>query len=164
MIILGVDPGLAVTGYGVIETGSRLKLKEAGVIRTKSRDDMRQRLTTIRNSLFSIIREYKPDVLVLEKLYSHYRHPRTAISMAHARGVVCLAAGEAGISLENFSSTKIKKAVTGRGHASKLQVQGMVAQLLGLRKKPEPVDASDALAAAITYANKNLPHLRSGRG
>jgi len=158
MIILGVDPGLVVTGYGVIEVNPprRVKLKEAGVIRTAPADGISGRLERIYSSLSNIVREYEPKAIVLEKLYSHYKHPVTSILMGHARGVTCLVAGIAGLKLINYPSTRIKKAVTGRGQASKLQVQGMVKELLGLEKKPEPMDISDALACALTYVNVEL--------
>lgn len=158
MIILGVDPGLHITGYGVIEVGSknRVKLKEAGVIRTKPRDGIASRLAKIYTNISDIIEEYKPNVLALEKLYSHYKHPVTSILMGHARGVVCLAAGILKVELINYPSTRVKKAITGKGHASKSQVQGMIQVLLNLKTKPEPVDVSDALACALTYVNLEL--------
>lgn len=158
MIILGVDPGLAVTGYGVIEVGKgrRVKLKEAGVIRTTPQDRISARLEKIFKNLLDLVKEYRPEVLVLEKLYSHYKHPVTSILMGHARGVVCLVAGVSKIKLVNYPSTRIKKAVTGKGHASKPQIQGMVQELLNFRIKPEPMDVSDALACALTYVNVEL--------
>lgn len=158
MIILGVDPGLLITGYGVIEAKNArsVKLKEAGVIRTKTKDNIAARLGNIYENLHDLIGEYKPEVFVLEKLYSHYKHPVTSILMGHARGVACLAAGLSGVKLVNYPTTRIKKAITGSGHASKAQIQGMVGELLGLKKKPEPSDVSDALACALTYVNVEL--------
>ena len=158
MIILGVDPGLAITGYGIIEADKLrpAKLKEAGVVRTSARDGISARLEKIYENLIEIAEEYKPKVLVLEKLYSHYKHPVTSILMGHARGVVCLAAGISGMKLVNYPSTRIKKAITGSGHASKVQIQGMIQERLGIKNKPEPVDVSDALACALTYVNVEL--------
>ena len=158
MRILGIDPGLGITGYGVIEAGKsgRVKLKEAGLIRTKSSSRIASRLEKIYSNITDVIQEYKPDVLVLEKLYSHYKHPVTSILMGHARGVVCLTAGVSGVKLVSYPSTKIKKAVTGRGRATKGQIQGMVAQLLGLKNRLSSPDMSDALACALTYANEEL--------
>jgi crossover junction endodeoxyribonuclease RuvC len=158
MIILGVDPGLAVTGYGVVEVVGRkgLRLKEAGVIRTSRGQPIEKRLLKIYEGLHALAREYKPEVLVLEKLYSHYKHPMTSILMAHARGTACFVAGYAGMKLINLPSTRIKKAITGAGHASKVQVQGMVTQILGLKKRPEPFDVTDALAAAMAYVHEEL--------
>ena len=158
MIILGIDPGLLVTGYGVIEAGRtfRPKLKEAGVIRTSPSVPISSRLSKIYKNISEIIKEYSPEVLVLEKLYSHYKHPVTSILMGHARGVICLAAGVFGIKLASYPSTRIKKAVTGHGQASKLQIQGMIQKNLNLKTRPEPVDVTDALACALTYVNVEL--------
>ncbi|UCD55264.1 MAG: crossover junction endodeoxyribonuclease RuvC [Candidatus Omnitrophota bacterium] len=163
MIILGVDPGLNVTGYGVIEASAsksfpfrRVKLKEAGIIRTKARDAISGRLEKIHGSISNIVEEYRPGVLVLEKLYSHYKHPVTSILMGHARGAVCLVAGTSKVKLVSFPSTRIRKAVTGNGHASKQQIQRMIQGLLGLKEKPRPMDVSDALACALAYVNVEL--------
>jgi len=158
MIILGVDPGLAVPGYGVIEAKNshQAKLKEAGLIKTKAGDRISIRLEKIYKNLLNIVGDYKPEVLVLEKLYSHYRHPATSILMGHARGVACLAAGVSGIKLVNYPSTRIKKAITGRGQASKMQIQGMVQELLAIKDKRQPMDVTDALACALTYVNMEL--------
>lgn len=150
MKILGIDPGLRTTGYGVIELDT-FSLVEAGVIRTQSNTPIQARLKKIFDSISEIIEEHRPDVLVLEKIYSHYRHPTTAILMGHARAAVCLACGKQNVRLINYPVTRIKKAVTGNGHASKQQVQRMVQSMLKLKKTPEPVDVSDALAMAISY-------------
>ena len=150
MRILGIDPGLQVTGYGIIEDKS-FKLVEAGVIRTAARRPIQERIAGIFDEISKIVEEYRPDVLVLEKIYSHYKHPTTAILMGHARAMACLVCGKFGVKLINYPSTRIKKAITGNGHASKIQVQRMVQSLLKLKKAPEPVDVSDALAMAISY-------------
>jgi len=166
MRILGIDPGLGITGYGIIEDKS-FKVIEAGVIRTQPNTPIQARLKKIYDSLSDIIKEYKPNVLVLEKIYSHYRHPTTAILMGHARAAVCLACGTHNLKLINYPSTKIKKSITGNGHASKQQVQRMVQNLLNLKEPPEPVDVSDALAMAISYCfigkNRWFPRLNSAR-
>ncbi|MBD3380220.1 MAG: crossover junction endodeoxyribonuclease RuvC [Candidatus Omnitrophica bacterium] len=153
MRILGVDPGLNRTGYGVIETDrpEMIRLLEAGVIRTSPEDGISRRVSDIYTHLSDVIEEFRPNVLVLEKLYSHYKHPTTSILMGHARGVVCLAAGMGGVRLESYAATRIKKAVTGNGRAGKHQVQRMVKSMLGLNKAPEPFDVSDALAIAVSY-------------
>ena len=158
MVILGVDPGLITTGYGILEADTlrKIRLKEAGVIRTKSADSISVRLQILYNNLTDLVGEYKPDVLVLEKLYSHYKHPTTSILMGHARGVICLIAGIHRIELVNYPSTRIKKAVTGRGMASKPQVQGMIQGRLNLKETPRPVDVADALACALTYIQLEL--------
>ena len=150
MRILGIDPGLAITGYGIIEDGN-FKLIEAGVIRTKPNTPIQVRIEKIFDEISKIIGEYSPEVLVLEKIYSHYKHPTTSILMAHARAMACLVCGKLNVKLVNYPSTRIKKAVTGNGHASKTQVQRMVQSLLKLKTPPEPVDVSDALAMAISY-------------
>ncbi|MFA5147054.1 MAG: crossover junction endodeoxyribonuclease RuvC [Candidatus Omnitrophota bacterium] len=150
MRILGIDPGLNTTGYGLIDAGT-MKVVEAGVIRTKKNTPIQERVTKIFDGISGIIDEYAPGVLVLEKIYSHYQHPTTAILMGHARAMACLVCGRSNIKLVNYPSTRIKKVVTGNGQASKVQVQRMVQNILKLRKPPEPVDVSDALAMAISY-------------
>jgi len=150
MKILGIDPGLCTTGYGLI-TDDKFKIVEAGVIRTETKKPIQDRVKTIFDEITVIVKEHKPDVLVLEKIYSHYKHPTTSILMGHARAMACLVCGEFDIKLVNYPSTRVKKAVTGNGHASKYQVQRMVQSLLRLKTPPEPVDVSDALAIAISY-------------
>ena len=153
MRILGVDPGLGITGYGIIEANSgNFKLIEAGVIRTSNKEKLEVRINKIYSAVEGIIEEFQPKVLVLEKLYSHYRHPTTAILMGHVRGAVCLAANQSRLSLIGYSSTRINKAVIGKGNASKYQIQRMVQNLLNLRTTPTPPDVSDALALAIAHA------------
>ena len=152
MRILGIDPGLNITGYGVIEAKDRsFKLLEAGVIRTKAKDGIQKRLLAIHANLADLAEEYQPSVFVLEKLYSHYRHPTTALLMGHARGVVCLVSAEKSVRLVSYPSTRIKKAIVGNGHASKRQICGMIMSLLGLKRMPDPDDVADALAAALSY-------------
>ncbi|MDP3790138.1 MAG: crossover junction endodeoxyribonuclease RuvC [Candidatus Omnitrophota bacterium] len=152
MKILGIDPGLGITGYGLIEAaGGNIKLLEAGVIRTSSGGGIADRLLKIYDGLSEIIEEYRPDALVLEKIYSHYKHPATAILMGHARGAVCLLCGKYNLQLVNYASTHVKKSIAGRGRASKAQVGGMVKTLLSLKKIPQPEDVSDALALAISH-------------
>lgn len=150
MKILGVDPGLNVTGYGIIDDLT-FRVVEAGIVKTKAGRPIQERLDEIFSSISDIIDEHKPGVVVLEKIYSHYQHPTTAILMGHARAAVCLACGTHKVKLVNYPSTRIKKCITGNGHASKTQVQRMVQALLELKKAPEPVDVSDALAMAISY-------------
>jgi len=158
MRILGIDPGLNITGYGIIEEKG-FKLIEAGVIRTGSNAPIQDRITKIFEEIAGLIGDHKPSVLVLEKIYSHYKHPTTAILMAHARAMACLVCGKLDVKLINYPSTKIKKAITGNGHASKVQVQRMVQAILQLKDPPEPVDVSDALAMAIAYCymEKRIP-------
>ncbi len=153
MRILGIDPGLQITGYGLIEARDRsFKLIEAGVIRTYPKEGIEGRLSKIYANLSDIIDEYRPGILVLEKLYAHYKHPTTALLMGHARGTICLLCGQKDVGLVSYPSTRIKKAVVGKGHAPKGQVAGMVKNLLGLKSIPKPNDITDALAIAISHA------------
>jgi len=150
--ILGIDPGLNVTGYGVLECGSGSpRLCEAGVVRGKSRRSLTDRLIEIHNGVGDVIASLKPSVMALEELYSHYNRPRTAILMGHARGVICLAAAEAGIPVVHYSATQIKKILTGNGRAPKSQVQRAIQRELGLTQVPDPPDVADALAIALCH-------------
>ncbi len=160
MRILGIDPGLHITGYGLLEVGSRdfrdrPHLLEAGIIKTPANSTLAQRVNRIYKGIKELLNEFQPEVLVLEELYSHYRHPRTAILMGHARGVISLAAEERCVHLVGYSSSRIKKAILGRGNATKEQVQRMIQDLLGLSKPPHPEDVSDALALALAYVHIN---------
>ena len=134
MRILGIDPGLERTGYGVVETlvgaPGAMRLLEAGIIRTSAKDALAARLAEIHTGLAAVLAEFRPDAVAVEELYSHYKHPRTAILMGHARGIVLLAAAEAGVPVASYGATHIKKALVGSGHASKHQVQ---------RGDPEPL-------------------------
>lgn len=154
MRILGIDPGLGITGYGLIEvSGQDMKVIEAGIIRSDAKYRIEERISGIHRKIVKLVKDTKPDAAILEELYSHYKHPRTSILMAHARGAICLAIEQQKIRLINYPTTRVKKAITGRGHASKQQIQRTVASLLGLRSVPESVDITDALALAITHAN-----------
>lgn len=149
-IILGIDPGLNITGFGVISASSgSIKLVDAGTIRSNASDPLTPRLAELYRGLAEVIQKYSPDVMGMEKIYSHYRHPATAIIMGHARGVLCLAAGLKGIRVESLPASRVKKAVTGNGRASKQQVNGMVCRIFGIRSELKPLDVSDALAVAI---------------
>jgi crossover junction endodeoxyribonuclease RuvC len=150
--VLGIDPGLNITGYGVLEvsnTGPRVC--EAGVVRGRTRNSLTARLVEIHDGVAEVIAALKPSAMALEQLYSHYQRPRTAILMGHARGVICLAAAQAGIPVVHYSSTHVKKILTGNGRASKLQMQSAVQRELRLEKLPEPHDVGDALAIALCH-------------
>lgn len=152
--ILGVDPGLNITGYGVIEVegneiGGPIRLCEAGVIRSRAKDDIESRLDEIYSGIEEVIESYHPDLLALEQLFSHYERPRTAILMGHARGVICLAAGRAKVDVAHYEPTRVKKVMTGNGRAPKHQIQLAVKIQLGLPEIPEPADVADALAIAL---------------
>ncbi|MHC4507418.1 MAG: crossover junction endodeoxyribonuclease RuvC [Planctomycetota bacterium] len=154
MRILGIDPGLQVCGYACLdaEPGSE-KLIEAGVIRTESGEAIEQKLNRVAEDTQSLLDTLKPDVVAVEELYSHYAHPRTAILMGHARGVILQKCAGAGIEVRSFSATRIKKSITGNGRASKEQVQRTIQTLLCLPALPEPHDVADAIAAALCCAN-----------
>lgn len=153
MRILGVDPGLQRTGYGVIEqSGSAIQLIEGGVIRSHlGKAPLDQRLLEIHREMVDVIAEYRPRVIALEQLFSHYGHPRTAILMGHARGVICLAAAQAGVPVFDYPAARIKAALTGSGRASKDQMQRMIQHALNLDDLPAPHDVADALALAICH-------------
>jgi crossover junction endodeoxyribonuclease RuvC len=161
--ILGIDPGLNTTGYGVMEVQSgRLVLCEAGIIRGRSRESLTARLVEIHAGVADVIQSLKPDMMALEQLYSHYKQPRTAILMGHARGVICLAAAQAGIAVISYSATQIKKVLTGNGRAPKSQMQAAIRQELGLAEPPEPADVADALAVAMCHYHLQVRRTLAG--
>ena len=154
MRILGIDPGLQVCGYACLEAErGEEKLIEAGVIRTERDDVLEQRLNRIAEDTESLLRSFTPEVVAVEELYSHYAHPRTAILMGHARGVILQKCAEAAIEVRSFSATRIKKSITGNGRASKEQIQRTIQTILCLSELPEPNDVADAIAAAMCCAN-----------
>ena len=148
--VLGIDPGLNITGYGVVDfRAGDFALVEAGTIRTDTKAGIPHRIEQIHADLTELLTEFKPDLVAIEKLYAHYKHPRTAILMAHARGVVMLAAQQAGVAVRDMPATMVKKSLTGNGHASKHQVQRAIQSEYGLKELPEPADVADALAIAL---------------
>ena len=154
MRILGIDPGLQVCGYACIDTASsKINLIEAGVLRITSKAAIESRLNQIADDIDSILDKFKPEVVAVEQLYSHYAHPRTAILMGHARGVILQKCAEAGVRIKSFSATRVKKSLTGNGKASKEQVQRTIKTVLALRDLPEPSDVADAIATALCCAN-----------
>lgn len=150
--ILGIDPGLQITGYGVVEgVMPRPIVREAGVLRPPRGADLAARLRELYDGVNDLLAQYEPRVMVVEQLYAHYRHPRTAILMGHARGAILLAAAQAKVSVLSYSATRIKKIITGHGRAGKDQVQRTIMRELGLAKLPEPPDVADALAVALCH-------------
>ncbi len=150
LTILGIDPGLNTTGYGVVRVvGGQFGLLEAGVVRSKAKAPIEDRLLEIHSGLVEVLEQHRPDFLALEQLFSHYSRPTTAILMGHARGVICLAAGASGVPVKSFEPTKVKKVMTGNGHAPKHQIQQAVKLQLNLSETPQPADVADALAIAI---------------
>jgi crossover junction endodeoxyribonuclease RuvC len=139
MKILGIDPGLQVCGYACLQTGAdKEKLIEAGVIRTEGGGALEQKLNRIAEDTESLLKSFQPDAVAVEELYAHYAHPRTAILMGHARGVILQKCAEAGIEVRSFSATRIKKSITGNGRASKEQIQRTIQTILSLPELPEP--------------------------
>ncbi|MHC4205339.1 MAG: crossover junction endodeoxyribonuclease RuvC [Planctomycetota bacterium] len=154
MRFLGIDPGLLVCGYACLEVGTDFeKLVEAGVVRTPADLALEQRLNRIADDTASLLKSLQPDVVAVEELYSHYAHPKTAILMGHARGVILQKCAEAAIEVRSFSATRIKKSITGNGRASKEQMQRTIQTVLCLPELPEPSDVADAIAAALCCAN-----------
>jgi crossover junction endodeoxyribonuclease RuvC len=159
MLILGIDPGLRITGYGLVAvSAARLRapsLCEAGVLRMKAKGELHERLLELYTSLSALLDDLKPDKVAVEQLYAHYKHPRTAILMGHARGTILLAAAQRGLPVTSLASTMVKRTITGNGHASKQQMQRTVAMLCKLSKPPEPPDVADAIAIAWTLATRS---------
>ena len=152
MLILGIDPVLKATGYGLVDCHQQnVKLIEVGTIEPKPKDLFQNKIKKVYTLLAELLEQYKPQVLVLEKLYSHYNHPTTASIMGHVRGVICLLCAQKNIELVEFSPKRIRKAVTGNGNASKLQTQRVVAHTFKIDESKLTLDASDALALALGY-------------
>jgi crossover junction endodeoxyribonuclease RuvC len=156
MRILGIDPGLNTTGYGVLDfVGRQPRLVEAGVVRGKTGAELAERVKEIHDGVADVIATLKPTALAIEELYSHYDRPTTAILMGHARGVILLAAADAGIGVTSYPSTQVKKTITGNGHAAKWQMQEAIRRELNLPAVPEPPDVADALAIALCHCYLN---------
>ncbi len=153
MIILGLDPGTATTGYGIIEEkGGNLSLIDYGVILTKTDHTLEQRLEILYDQLSDIIDEYNPDEIAIEELFFS-SNVKTAMSVGHARGVILLATQKAGIPMSEYTPNQVKNGICGYGGADKKQVQKMVQMLLKLSETPQPDDAADALAIAICHSS-----------
>jgi len=153
MIILGIDPGTATTGYGVIESkNGQLKFVEHGCILTKSSEDLEHRLSIIFDELTAIIKKFKPDMVAVEELF-FASNAKTAISVGHARGVILLACSKSKIPVYEYTPLQVKQAICGYGRGDKQQIQKMVQALLSLEEIPKPDDAADGLAIAICHAN-----------
>ena len=147
--VVGFDPGLNITGYGVIECrGQVVRLVEAGTVRSRG-DTLEARLATIHQGVREVLESLRPVAMAIEQVFVHARFPRTAILMGHARGVICLAAAQSGLAVTDYPPTRVKSLLTGSGHAAKEQMQAAVQRELGLSTRPEPADAADALAVAL---------------
>ena len=155
MIILGIDPGYGLVGFGVLEkNGGNIRTLDFGCIETKKEDKLTRRLEIIADCMHQLIDRWKPDEMAIEKLFFN-KNITTGIPVAQARGVILVAAQEKGIPIYEYTPSNIKMALTGMGKADKKQMQFMVKTLLGLKEVPKPDDAADALAIAICHSQTN---------
>ena len=167
--ILGLDPGLQTTGYGVLDlTAAGPRVAEAGVVRSEhsGRDtaDMARRVKVLYDGVCEVLDQWHPKAVAVEQLYAHYDHPRTAVLMAHARGCFFLAAAQRGIPAFSYPPGRVKKSLCGHGRADKVQMQAAIARELGLAKPPEPHDVADALAVALCHYYASATVFSGGRG
>lgn len=153
MRVLGIDPGLDATGYGLIEVNGdrKARLIEAGLIRTRPGRSLAIRLASVARELQMILTQLKPDCMAVEDLYSYYKTPQPAILMGHVRGVLLSTAALAEVPVVGYLPTRVKKAVVGKGHAPKLQIARMVQMRLGVEGGQVPADVTDALAVALCH-------------
>ena len=155
MVIIGIDPGFAITGYGIIDyTGNKFRLLDVGAITTQPDLELSDRLLVLNLKLDELISKYKPDAMAVEELFFN-TNVKTAIKVGHGRGVALLSAAKAGIKVYEYTPLQVKQAVVGYGRAKKEQVKQMVKVLLNLDKIPKPDDAADALAVAICHAHSS---------
>jgi crossover junction endodeoxyribonuclease RuvC len=152
VVVLGIDPGTQVTGYGVVSGSgaSGMSLLECGVIRTQARDPLPSRLREIFDGVTELLAKHRPEVLCVEDIF-YARNVRTTVTLGHARGVILLAGERAGVRVHELPPASIKKSVVGSGAATKEQVQFMITRLLRLKAPPKPSDAADGVAAALAY-------------
>ena len=169
MRFLGIDPGLRITGYACVDLAPGAReptLVEAGVVRLRPADPVAARLRALHEELGAIVDELRPQRVAVEQVFAHVKHVRTAIVMGHGRGVVLLAAALRDLPLDEFAPAEVKKALTGRGQASKGQMQRAVMHQFSLRALPEPPDVADAIAiaacAARRHADLDATGVRSG--
>lgn len=170
MRVLGIDPGLRITGYGCLQgSPERPEIVEAGVFRLgkggpsgdrASAASVSSRLAELDRDFRELLERTTPEVVAVESLFAHYKHPATAIVMGHARGVLLLAVREAGIQLVELKPNSVKKAITGFGHAGKPQMQRAVQSVFGLAEPPSPPDVADALAIALTASRRAAVEMR----
>lgn len=154
MRILGIDPGLQVCGYACLDGDCHGgTVVEAGVFRTDGELSLERRLNQIAMDIQELLDRFAPEIVAVEELYSHYAHPKTAILMGHARGVILQRSAAAGLEVRSYAATRIKKSLTGNGRASKEQVQRTMQTILSLAEVPKPNDVADAMAAALCCAN-----------
>ena len=164
MKVLGIDPGTAVLGYGVVESapGRPGRLVECGVLETRAGESLAARLQVIHDGVADLITRHRPDAVAIEAAF-YAKNVRTTMVLSHARGVILLAAHEAGVAISEYSPAAVKKSITGRGAALKPQVAFMVQQLLRLKERPTPSDASDGVAIALAHLLASPPTVRITR-
>ncbi len=163
--VIGVDPGVTATGFGVLEVGpGGVTVVDAGVISTTAGQVLEARLNAIHRAVHRLIEDQKPSLLIVEDLYTEYKFPRTAVLMGHARGVIYLAARQLDVAVLALAPSEVKRAVTGNGAAGKAQVQRAVQTLLGLERVPRPSHVADALGLAVTGMARITGRLPMGRG
>ena len=161
-LILGFDPGLSITGYGIVRIkNQQTELVEAGILKMRRDRTLAQRLKELHDGVTEILGSFPIAAIAIEQLYSHYERPRTAILMGHARGVLCLAAANAGLDVHSYEATKVKRMLTGNGRAPKDQMQQAIRLQLRLKEPPDPPDVADALAIALChyFTSKQHPQL-----
>lgn len=151
---LGLDPGLQVTGYAVLEAAPRgARILEAGIVRSaptgRATTDISRRVAILYEGIVEVFDQWKPAAVAVEQLFAHYDHPRTAVLMAHARGVLLLAAGQRGVPVTSIAPARVKKTITGSGRATKEMMQMAIMRELGLAQPPQPADVADAVAVAL---------------
>ena len=151
MLILGIDPGYAIVGYGVIDTNG-MTTKAYGAIRTEAKKPIEERLSEIYDNMCELLRLFRPDHVAIEKLYFN-TNEKTAINVSQARGVIILACVKCGVKVHEYTPLQVKMSVVGYGRAEKKQIMDMTKRLLSLKKTPKPDDAADALAIALCHAN-----------
>ncbi len=162
MRILGIDPGLRITGYGCLQApppkgiAAEAAVIEAGVLRLDEKRPVADRLVELDTDFRELLDRTRPDIVAVEMLFSHYKHPVTAIVMGHARGVILLAARQARIPIVELRPTEIKKSLTGHGHAKKDQMQRAIKTELHLAAEPKPPDVADALAIALCAVRRRI--------
>lgn len=153
MIILGIDPGIAIMGYGVIKyEGNRFSTVKYGAVTTEPTSSMPERLSILYKETGCLIKEYKPDAVAVEELFFN-KNVKTALTVGHARGVILLAAYESNMNIFEYTPLQVKQAIVGYGRAEKKQIQQMVKVFLNLQEVPKPDDVADALAIAICHAH-----------
>jgi len=156
VIILGIDPGTAITGFGVIETrGNKYKLLDYGCIRTEAGILLEHRLDKLYQGMMILFRRWQPEEMAIEELFFN-KNTRTALTVGHARGVILLASAHHQVAVKEYTPLQVKQAVVGYGRADKQQVQYMVKTILNLSELPKPDDAADALAIAICHAHYRM--------